>query len=159
MEATRQKRPEFSLGMAVQWGCRLFVAGVFLVAAWPKLLNPAGFAKNIHAYNLLPDAWVNALAIFLPWLELMAALALLLLPMLRRGALVALAGMTAVFIGAIASAMARGINIDCGCFSTTGQGMRTGWLHLLLDAALLVACIVVYVMDRSREKPGAAANQ
>ncbi len=130
------------------WYCRIFPAFVFLVAAWPKISDPAGFAKSIYNYQLLPDVAINPLTIFLPWLELFAALALLFAPPLRRGALWLIAAMTAVFIGAISLAMARGIDIDCGCFSTTGHGMRAGWLHLLLDFALLAACIVHARLDR-----------
>lgn len=134
----------------VIWLCRLALAGVYLVAAWPKLRDPEGFAKAISNYQLLQDAMINPLAIFLPWLELFTALALLAAPPLRRGALWLLGAMTLVFIIAIASAMARGIDIDCGCFSTGGQGMRTGWLHLLLDAGLLGACFLLARLDQNR---------
>jgi uncharacterized membrane protein YphA (DoxX/SURF4 family) len=138
------------------WFCRLALAGVFIAAAGPKIRDPAGFAKSIFNYQLLPDAAINPLAIFLPWLELFAAVALVVLPVLRRGALWLIAAMTVVFIGAIGSAMARGIDIDCGCFSTTGQGMRTGWLHELLDVALLGLCFILWRFDRTAEtrRPG-----
>ena len=143
----------------VSWLCRLALAGIYLYAAWPKLRDPAAFAKNIHDYQLLPGAFVNPMAIFLPWLEWWCGLAVLFIPALRRGAVLGIAAMTSVFIAAIASAMARGIDIDCGCFSTTGQGMRTGWLHLLLDAALLAACLLHGLLDRpSRENNSATAN-
>lgn len=132
-------RPPFSA--VLLWSCRLLLAAVYLAAAWPKIADPAGFARSIFNYQLLPDALINPLALFLPWLELFAALALLAVTPLRRGALQLIAAMTVVFIGAIASAMARGIDIDCGCFSTTGEGMRTGWLHLVLDFALLALCV------------------
>lgn len=153
-----------SLGRgALVWLCRFALAGVYLYAAWPKLLDPAGFAKSIYNYQLLPDTLINGLAIFLPWLELLAAVALLVVVPLRRGALWLILAMTVVFIAAIGSAMARGIDIDCGCFSTTGQGMRAGWLHLLLDVALVAACLVLWRCDRSlagayREKPSLPAN-
>jgi uncharacterized membrane protein YphA (DoxX/SURF4 family) len=130
------------------WYCRVFLAFVYLLAAWPKLLDPAGFAKALNNYQLLPDAFINLLAIYLPWLELFAALALLFAPPLRRGAVWLIAAMTVVFIVAIASAMLRGIDIDCGCFSTTGKGMRAGWLHELLDVALLAACILHARLDK-----------
>lgn len=132
------------------WLCRLALAGVYLYAAVPKIADPAGFAKSIYNYQMLPDAAINPLALFLPWLELFAAVALLAAPPLRRGALALIAAMTVVFIGAIGSAMLRGIDIDCGCFSTTGKGMRTGWAHLLLDFALLALCVALARSGRSR---------
>ena len=133
----------FRLQICAVWMCRAILAGVFLFAAWPKIQDPAGFAKAISNYQLLPYAVINLLAIFLPWLEIFAAAALLIAPALRRGALLMIAGMTLVFTGAIGLAMARGIDIDCGCFSTTGSGMKAGWLHLLLDAGLLAVCIAL----------------
>ena len=36
---------------------------VFLVAAWPKLLQPPVFAKNVWAYDMLPDVLVTAMAL------------------------------------------------------------------------------------------------
>ncbi len=121
------------------WAARVALAAVFLYAAVPKIADPAGFAKSIFNYQLLPDAAINPLALFLPWLELLTAVALLAVPRLRRGALFLLGGMLLVFILAISSAMLRGLNIDCGCFSTSGTGTRAALPHLLLDIALLIA--------------------
>ena len=155
-EARDSSREAGKFHVPAIWICRLALAGVFLAAAWPKLRDPAGFAKNIFNYQMLPDAAINPLAIFLPWLELFAALALLFFPPLRRGALWLISAMTVIFIGAIGSAMARGINIDCGCFSTTGGGMKTGWLHLLFDAVLLGVCIALARLDREKTARGPA---
>jgi uncharacterized membrane protein YphA (DoxX/SURF4 family) len=135
---------------------RLILAGVFGYAAVPKILDPAGFAKSIHNYQMLPDAMINPLAIYLPWLELLAAVALVVIPSLRRGARLLIALMLVVFIVAIGSAMARGINIDCGCFSTTGGGMKAGVPHLLLDAALLVIALLPGRPGEADRSPRAA---
>ena len=135
---------------AAVWAARVAIAGVFLYAAVPKIADPPGFAKSIFHYQALPDAAINLLAIFLPWLELWTAIALLAVPALRRGALFLLGGMLCVFVGAITSAMVRGLNIDCGCFSTTGQGMHAALPHLVLDLALLAAAVWLWRVDRAR---------
>jgi len=57
------------------WAARLLVVAVFVVAAAPKLMDPASFALTIYRYNLLPDGLVQPMAIFMPWLEMLAALA------------------------------------------------------------------------------------
>ena len=126
---------------------RLILAGVFVYAAIPKIMDPAGFAKSINNYQLLPGTFINLPAIYLPWLELLAAIALVAVPRLRRGALALITLMLVVFIAAIGSAMARGIDIDCGCFSTTGQGMKAGWLHELMDVALLAIALWLIRFD------------
>jgi uncharacterized membrane protein YphA (DoxX/SURF4 family) len=139
------------------WAGRLVLAGFFLYAAVPKIIDPAGFAKSIHGYQILPDGGINLLALFLPWVELLAALALLAAPGLRRGALALITLMLAVFTAAIASAVARGIDIDCGCFSTSGAGLRAGWLHLGLDVVLLAIAAWLWRSDaRSRRSSPAA---
>jgi putative oxidoreductase len=130
---------KFQVSGFLTWAARLAIAGVFLYAALPKIADPAGFAKSIFNYQLMPDAVINPMALFLPWLELVCGLALLGAPLLRRGALFLNAGMLVVFILAISSAMLRGLNIDCGCFSTSGAGTRAALPHLLLDIVLLVA--------------------
>lgn len=151
--------PGLRLPVIAVWLGRIELAGIYLAAAWPKIGDPAGFGKSIAGYQLLPDAAISPLAIFLPWLELFTALALLFFAPLRRGALWLLGAMTTVFIVAIGSAVARGIDIDCGCFSTTGQGARTGWLHIFLDAALLGLCIMLARVGSARNSGAHVADR
>ena len=139
---------EVNARLGLIWFCRIALASVYLFAAVPKIADPAGVAKSFSNYQIVPDAFINPMAVFLPWLEFAAAQALLAGPLLRRGALWLIGAMTVVFIAAISIAMARGINIDCGCFSTTGNGMRAGAGHLVLDFALLAACGVLFALDR-----------
>ena len=51
---------------------RLFLAAVFLYAAYTKLRQPyLLFAMSIDAYQLLPEWAVLTLARIIPWLELL----------------------------------------------------------------------------------------
>jgi putative oxidoreductase len=146
MEAAGFRCRVSGVGIAI-WAARLAIAAVFLYAAVPKIIDPPGFAKSIYNYQMMPDAVINPMALFLPWLELFTALALLGVPALRRGALWLLGGMLVVFVVAISSAMARGLNIDCGCFSTTGEGTRAALPHLILDIVLLAAAFWLWFAD------------
>ncbi len=123
----------------IAFACRLAVGGVFLVACWDKLMDPAGFAKAIHNYRLVPWALLHPWANFLPVLELTAGAALVL-GLARRGAALVLGGLTLVFIVAIASALVRGLDISCGCFNTDA-GHGVGLDLLLRDLVLLAACL------------------
>jgi len=119
--------------------CRLAVGGVFVYASWNKLLDPQAFAEAVHNYRLVPFALLHPWAHFLPVVELLAGAALIL-GVLRRGAALTLAGLTALFIAAIATALARGLDISCGCFNTdSGHGVGVGLL--LRDLVLLAACL------------------
>jgi len=119
--------------------CRLVVGGIFLYASWDKLHEPQAFATAIHNYRLLPYALLHPWAHFLPVLELTAGTAIFL-GVLRRGAAMTLAGLTLVFIVAVSAALARGLDISCGCFHTD-SGHGVGVELLLRDIALLAACL------------------
>lgn len=120
---------------------RVSVAAVFLFAAFPKLQDPATFARDIDNYHVLPDAMVGPMAIAMPIAEVLVALALLL-GVHARGAALVTAGMLVTFIAAMAQALARGIDLDCGCFGSAAptqvSGLSIGRNVLLLALTLLV---------------------
>ena len=119
------------LPLAFRW----ILGGMFLAAAAPKILHPDKFAIDISHYRMLPHAWIHLLAITLPWIELVAGAMLILGAWVRASAWV-ITGMMIMFVGVIASALARGLNIECGCFGTVA-GRQIGLTSLILDLALL----------------------
>lgn len=94
---------------------RIGIGVVFLAAALGKIGDTAAFAGQIVNYRLLPVAPVNLIAITLPWIELLAGLALVLGVRARSGAVIVLVLM-ATFTLAVGSAWARGLDFECGCF-------------------------------------------
>lgn len=94
---------------------RLILAGIFLYAGLLKALDPVGFAGQVAAYKILPYAGNLLVAAALPYVELVTGL-LLLGNRLVRPATLLLIVLNGVFIVALASAWARGLQIDCGCF-------------------------------------------
>lgn len=122
----------------------LFIAAIFALAAYPKLRDPAAFSEAIFRYQLLPDAAINLLAIYLPWLEAVAALALAVSGRFRRGALLAVALMLIVFIVAMGINLYRGVNITCGCFSVGGRGEAMSWLNIARNIGLLLLAALTW---------------
>ncbi|MEW5765080.1 MAG: MauE/DoxX family redox-associated membrane protein [Acidobacteriota bacterium] len=114
---------------------RWTLAGIFLYAAIPKILDPLGFAEDIGHYALVPDAVVNTLAVVLPWIEAVAALALLT-GFAAEGALLTVNLLLLVFLGALGQAWIRGLDIDCGCFGHAQDGAPV-LLALLRDLGFL----------------------
>lgn len=119
---------------------RVAIGLVFLAAALGKIGDTAAFAGQIVNYRLLPLAPVNLLAATLPWIELLAGLALVLGVRPRSGAVVAFALML-VFTVAVGSAWARGLDFECGCFgkasaATIGARKFAENLGLTLLAAI-----------------------
>jgi uncharacterized membrane protein YphA (DoxX/SURF4 family) len=120
--------------------CRIVAGLVMLAAALSKIGAPAVFAGQIENYDLVPVGFENLIAITLPWIEFLAGLALVLGVRARSGAWLAL-GMMVVFTLAVAQALARGLNIECGCFGTA-DASRIGLTKLLENLAFTAVSIV-----------------
>jgi uncharacterized membrane protein YphA (DoxX/SURF4 family) len=127
---------------------RLFLAAVFLYAAWTKLKQPwLVFAMSIDAYQLLPEWAVLALARSLPWIELGIGVFLLLGVWIRYTSAVA-AALLGVFFSIMLVSYGKGMGIDCGCF---GLGEALTAKSLARDGALLASAIgLVALTFRSR---------
>lgn len=122
---------------------RFGLAALFIYSGTVKLINPAAFAINIDNYAILPYIVVTLMAAVLPCLEVICGLALLSGKWIQ-GAALWIAAMNIVFIIAIASAMLRGLDISCGCHSTSTEGARVGLQKLLENLFLLAASIYLY---------------
>lgn len=94
---------------------QLTLGGLFIAAAWPKLLDPPMFAAQVVNYKLLPSELVNFVAIFLPWLELFLGLSLIT-GLGYRGSNLVVGLLLVAFIVALSINLARGHAVSCGCF-------------------------------------------
>ena len=122
---------------------RLFLAVVFIYAGVGKILNPAAFAEDIDNYSMLPYLLVTIMAAIMPWVEVLCGL-LLIFGKWIKGATLLLIAMNFVFIIAIGSALARGLDISCGCFAMSDDGIKVGYKRLLEDVVFLVAAVIIY---------------
>jgi uncharacterized membrane protein YphA (DoxX/SURF4 family) len=131
---------------------RLLLGGVFVVAGVLKLPDPAAAVRAVRAYQLLPESLVGPVAFGLPVIEIAVGLALLL-GVFVRTASIASAVLLAVFIGAVGSAWARGLQIDCGCFGNGGQvvaGETSYPLEVVRDVGLLLVALALARWPASR---------
>ncbi len=133
----------------VEWALGLLLGAVFIYASVEKIWKPADFARIVYHYQLIgPGREVgplpaNLLAVTLPWIELLVGL-LLASGLWRREAAAVAALMLVVFLGAVGSALWRGIDIEnCGCFSVSGKGRQAGIQLIAGDLALLGAAVVL----------------
>jgi uncharacterized membrane protein YphA (DoxX/SURF4 family) len=94
---------------------RVVPGGIFLIAGLAKISDPARFLLTLRELELFPGSIDRLLAVYLPWLEFVLGL-FLLLGILHRTSALLLALVNIFFIGAIISLRIRGIEIDCGCF-------------------------------------------
>lgn len=118
-----------------------FFGGVFVYAGLLKVADPMSFLDDIRSFDLLGDPWAAWLAMGLPWLEILAGLAVMS-GFLRPGGMLILNGSLVVFLIAICLAWWRGIDIRCGCFGHSDA--TSSYRDLILrDVLLLLAGIVL----------------
>jgi uncharacterized membrane protein YphA (DoxX/SURF4 family) len=114
---------------AVKIVLRLLLGGLFVFGGLVKLdfgNDPTGFAFAIKGFKLgLPDHLVVDLAFMIPWLELLAGLALIF-GFFTRGAGLVIAGLMVAFILGIASVMWRKLDVHCGCFGKLDSFICSG---------------------------------
>ena len=120
---------------------RISLGVVFLYASFDKIRDPGSFSSNIQNYQILPYGITNLFAIFLPWVELYVGACLILGVFLNGAALLSM-GMMVMFIIALGQALARGLDIECGCFSQ--EGSLVGLNTLLRDIIWLAMAVFVW---------------
>jgi len=125
----------------------LIIGGIFIYAGVIKAMDPVAFANDIDNYKILPWPLVVRLAFYLPWLELLCGLALIL-RFFYRGGLFILTGLTFVFIAASVIAKVRGLDITCGCFGHASKNWNFSG-HLALDLTILAALSALWISNRT----------
>jgi putative oxidoreductase len=128
----------------------LIVGGIFIYAGAIKAIDPLRFALDIDNYKMLPWAIGVGLAFYLPWLESVCGLALIL-RFFYRGGLFILTALTFIFIAASIIAKVRGLDITCGCFGHTSKNWNFT-THIGLDFAILIALIALWASSRAQQR-------
>jgi putative oxidoreductase len=131
------------------------LAAIFLYAAMDKFRDPLQFADSVAAFGILPIILVSPFALGLPPFEVICGL-MLLTSMTRRVAALAVTIVTAMFFTALASALLRGLTLDCGCFGPGAPSRSRMWLEAGLDIVLFAVALLVYL--RSATPTTSAGN-
>lgn len=124
---------------------RIVLGIVFLCAAVPKIISPAGFAEAVFRYQAAPYAIVNLTAIFLPWVELVSGFSLLFSKKFRDASAFIILGLMIFFTVLVSITVWRGIDISCGCFSVNPDAARIGWKKIAENMLLTVMSLVVFL--------------
>lgn len=119
----------------LKWLIRIILATAFVFAAIPKIRNPMEFALSVEGFQLISGKSALWVALFLPWLELIAGVGLLT-SHIRRGSNLLISVLLLFFIGLHASAWIRGLDISCGCFGI--KGVSNNYLLLITRNSLLL---------------------
>ena len=126
---------------------RVLLCIIFLWSGILKLLSPKEFAVIINSYGLVPDAWIMPLAVFLPLLEMIFGLGLLLD---IKGSLAGITGLLMLFTVILSYGIRLGLDVDCGCFGP--QDLESRAYHSLRPALYrdfaMIACVIFLYLWR-----------
>jgi uncharacterized membrane protein YphA (DoxX/SURF4 family) len=150
---------QFILGKPATFLIRLILGAVFVLASVDKIIHPAAFAQAIYNYQILPDVLINLTAIILPWLELLLGI-MLIAGLWLPGATVLVNLLLLAFFAALVFNVARGLNVHCGCFTTSTEGTPATTWYLVRDSFFLVlGCTLTFrVMFRPDPEKGVATT-
>ena len=126
---------------------RVALGAVFIVASLDKIENPEAFATTIANYRFLPYKFINGMAIVLPWLEVITGTFLVLGVWVRANTMIVW-GLLLAFSIAISQALARGLDISCGCFTTNPVAERMSVWTLIWDLIWLCWGGLIWLFDR-----------
>lgn len=127
---------------------RVVLGGLFVYAGAVKIANPLGFAEDIRNYRLVGQTVAFLVALVLPWLEVLAG-AFLIAGVWKRGAALVVAFLLICFIVLTLVTMARGLDVDCGCF---GSLSRKSGLSVVLEDLGMLAIGLVLLLDKDLKK-------
>lgn len=124
---------------------RTYIGIIFIYASMGKIHYPAEFSEAIAAYRILPYWSINAVAVVLPWMELVCGL-FLIIGLRTRTATSIIGSLLIVFSIAILINLYRGAPINCGCFDNV-DGQITWW-DILYNISWLLLIVQIFLFDK-----------
>jgi len=130
------------------------LGAIFVAAALPKVVDPPSFAHMIYNYRLIPAPFLNLMALLMPWIEMLAGVALIL-GIWRRTAALLVGALLSVFIVAIGINIGRDNAVNCGCFdlksADKSQEELMGEMKFVVvrDVAMLVMVAQILAATRA----------
>jgi putative oxidoreductase len=128
---------------------RVVLGGLFIYAGVVKVGDPLDFAQDIRNYRLVGQSLSFIAAVVLPWLEILAG-AFLIAGVWKRGAALVITGLLVFFIVLTLVTMARGLDVDCGCFGALSR--KSGWSVVFEDLGMLALSLSILFAPASLEK-------
>lgn len=157
------KRPGLVESVLLIVPVRLFLGGLFALAAFKKLQDPQSFAEAIKGFKVVDPATHGHLivtgAFTMPWVEMVAAV-LLILGLWTRAAGVTVVLALGGFIAALISVIARGLDANCSCFGDLSLfcGSEVGWCQVARNLILILPALYLAVRGGGRASMDAATG-
>ncbi|MDF1849980.1 MAG: DoxX family membrane protein [Verrucomicrobiales bacterium] len=120
---------------------RLLFGAFFLLSGVLKLKDPILFVEAVRNYKLVGDPIAPAMALFVPWVEVVAGIGVMV-DRFARGSSLLLFGSMLVFTAAIGISWMRGLDITCGCFG--GNEELNYPVKMLQNLGLIVLAFFIW---------------
>ncbi|BBB33163.1 DoxX family protein [Thermotomaculum hydrothermale] len=130
----------FIFSKSIIFTVRIIVALVFLYSGSVKILNLYQFGEIINNYHILPSFLIIPFASLITTSEIILGI-MFLLGVYEKETAVLLILLNIVFIFAMASAIIRGIDTSCGCFSQNGEVV--GIKDIVRDIVFIMLILLV----------------
>jgi len=127
---------------------RLLVGLMFVTAGLPKIMDPKHFVTEIFNYQLMPDIFLNPIAIIIPWVEVIAGIMLIAGVKVKANSAI-IGTLLFIFIIMVSSAILRGLEINCGCFGKD-KVVVVNWGKVLENTGLLCLMIITYFSNNKK---------
>jgi hypothetical protein len=128
--------------------CRFVLGLTFLVSSFGKLVDIEHYSvAMVYNMDILPHAAAIAFGWALPFIELLCGLGLVF-GVLTRLSAVGVGLLSISFFITKAILLARGTDVECGCFGAIGSAMAS-W-SIYLDPAMLIASLPIVLAPRAR---------
>jgi hypothetical protein len=130
-----------------EWICSIVIGTIFIYASIHKITDPCYFSSILNGYKLLPAAFINIATIILPFLECLFGIAIII-GIFRRGAALGIIITLLGFIAVLSFNLLRGLDFECGCFSSKGDlcVLFGDWLSTLLSLSSAHAKVQLRVL-------------
>lgn len=122
---------------------RFFVGLVFIIAGIIKIIAPVEFFEAVMNYKIFGEFISQIIAVVIPWLELIIGLLIIFEVYIKENLLLYLVLLLSFNI-LIASAIIRGLNINCGCFGTENS-MQVGFYKLAENFGLFFIALFLFL--------------
>ena len=133
--------------------CRLVLGIIFIYASISKIANPVEFSNSIDNYHIIPSQLSNLAALIIPWIEFFIGLCFIVGVFLDGASLISIV-LLAWFIFILSQALARGIDLHCGCFDLAEKqindfSLRSDmFVRIAQDLLFLVMSFIVKYRNR-----------
>ena len=119
---------------------RIFLGGIFIVASGDKFSDVYAFTNSILHYRIVGPAIATWIATILPSLELLCGLCLII-GLYPRGCTLLTTTMLVAFTLLVLSALLRGLDISCGCFTQDPGVDKIGFQKIVENCGLILLSV------------------